>query len=189
MSLPQYLTQRLLVRLSVTLREPNVRNSPEGFYSSDFYASNLISYLTQRTDEERSKPFMAFLPFSAPHWPLQCLPSDRDRYKGSYDDGPDALRKRRLQRLIELGLVEPDVKAHPVTTSAKDWEEMTDGERRMSSRAMEVYAGMVTAMDRAIGEVYEHLASTGELENTVILFMSDNGAEGAAHGEPHDWVR
>ncbi|WVF67032.1 hypothetical protein IAT40_001775 [Kwoniella sp. CBS 6097] len=160
--------------------EANTTNTSNGFYSSDFYADNLIKYLRSRTDEENTKPFFAFLPFSAPHWPLQCLPQDRDLYKGMYDNGPEALRKRRLERLIELDLVKADVVPHEVVAKTAEWDEMTPAQRRMSSRAMEVYAGMVTAMDRAIGRVIDHLDATGVLDNTVVIFQSDNGAEGAA---------
>lgn len=157
---------------------PNTANAVDGFYSSDFYARKLVEQLEERPDP--LQPFFAYLPFTAPHWPLQCLPEDRDRYKGRYDDGPDALRLKRLRRLIEIGLVKGDVVPHEVVASTAEWEDMTDNERKMSARAMEVYAGMVDSMDRSIGRVIEHLEAKGELDNTVVMFMSDNGAEGAA---------
>ena len=144
----------------------------------------MIDYLKERTPEQKEKPFFGYLAFSATHWPLQCLPEDRDLHKGNYDDGPDALRKRRLEGLIKQGLVKPDVVPHPVVApAAKEWADMTPGERKLSARAMEVFAGMTTCMDRETGRVIDYLRETGELDNTVVMFMSDNGAEGAALGE------
>lgn len=98
-----------------------------------------------------------------------------------YDDGPDALTQKRLQRLKKLGLVDEDVEHHPpVGVLGKGWEEMSAEEKKLSARKMEVFAAMVEVLDTNIGRVIDHLESTGELENTFVLFMSDNGAEGAA---------
>ena len=105
------------------------------------------------------------------------------RYKGVYDDGPYALRKRRLQALQDLGLVDPAVVPHEMETAtlgAEEWNQMSPEERRLSSRAMEAYAGMVDSIDVNVGRVVDYLKSTGEYDNTMIVFMSDNGAEGAA---------
>lgn len=97
-----------------------------------------------------------------------------------YDDGPDELTKRRLQRMKELGLVADDVtSASPVGEIGKAWGEMTKEERMISARKMEVFAAMVEVLDTSIGRVTDYLRSTEELDNTFVLFMSDNGAEGA----------
>jgi arylsulfatase len=100
-------------------------------------------------------------------------------YAGAYDDGPAALRQKRLRGMGELGLCAPDIKAHPVIADGPQWEDLPADERKLSARAMEVYAAMVDRMDWNIGRVIDHLRNTGELSNTVIVFMSDNGAEGA----------
>lgn len=98
-----------------------------------------------------------------------------------YDDGPDALTQKRLRRLKELGLVGEDVEhSPPVGILGKSWQEMSAEEKKLSARKMEVFAAMVEVLDTNIGRVIDHLESTGELENTFVLFMSDNGAEGAA---------
>ncbi|OJJ42558.1 hypothetical protein ASPZODRAFT_137186 [Penicilliopsis zonata CBS 506.65] len=157
---------------------------PDNFYSSDAYGSKLIEYLSQRSAEEKEKPFFAYLPFSAPHWPLQAPKESADKYRGLYHEGPDALRRRRLERLKQLGLVAVDVKPHPVVTSTGEpeaWDEMDQQTRDLSARAMEVYAGMVDRMDWNIGRVIQYLKDTGEYDNTFVLFMSDNGAEGASY--------
>ncbi|CAK7237078.1 hypothetical protein SBRCBS47491_009854 [Sporothrix bragantina] len=158
---------------------------PDDWYSSDGYADKLLSYLEERTIEEHTnKPFFAYLPFSAPHWPLQAPPEIVAKYRGLYDDGPDALRSKRLQRLKDLGLVSPDTAPHPVVSAPgeqQEWDTLTPDVREKSARAMEVYAGMVDRMDWNIGRVLSYLKASGEYDNTFILFMSDNGAEGASY--------
>ncbi|ESK89863.1 arylsulfatase [Moniliophthora roreri MCA 2997] len=157
----------------------NTTNDPNGFYSSDFYTDNLIKYLSERP---KNKPFFAFLPFSAPHWPLQVHKKYRDKYKGFYSDGPEALRQRRLASLKKLGLIPPDVVPHDVVAPAEsEWASLTNEERELSARAMEAYAGMVENMDENIGKILAYLEEIGEKDNTFIIFQSDNGAEGASY--------
>ncbi|KAH7165274.1 alkaline-phosphatase-like protein, partial [Dactylonectria macrodidyma] len=157
---------------------------PKDFYSSDAYADRMMEYLDNRSAEEKQQPFFAYLPFSAPHWPLQAPKEVCDKYRGFYDDGPEALRQRRLAKLKALGMVDPEVTPHPVVIvdgRPENWDELPENVRHASSRAMEVYAGMVDRMDWNIGRVVKHLKKTGEYENTLIIFMSDNGAEGASY--------
>ncbi|KAF2480539.1 arylsulfatase [Neohortaea acidophila] len=164
---------------------------PKDFYSSDYYATKLLQYLHNRTPEEKEKPLFAYLPFSAPHWPLQAPKESMDQFKGQYADGPEALRLRRLESLKALGMVEPHVVPHPIVTGPNEpaeWSEMTELERAKSARSMEVYAGMVKRMDENIGLVLAYLRDTGEYDNTHIFFMSDNGAEGASY-EARDAIR
>ncbi|KAJ5690113.1 hypothetical protein N7462_004505 [Penicillium macrosclerotiorum] len=131
-----------------------VRHLPEGWYSSDGYGDKMIDYLRE--------------------W----------KESGGADgpDGPEVLRQKRLQRLKELGMVRDDVEAHPVVAEeVKEWEDYTPEEKKMSSTAMEVFAGMVECIDYNVGKVVEYLREIGELDNTFVCFMSDNGAEGAAY--------
>lgn len=105
------------------------------------------------------------------------------RYKGMYDDGPYLLRQRRLKKLVQLGIVDDSVVPHKVETTTQgvgEWDGLTLEEKRLSSRAMEAYAGMVDSIDVNVGKVVDYLKRTGEYDNTFIVFMSDNGAEGAA---------
>ncbi len=161
-----------------------VQDLPPDWYSSDGYASKLLSYLDERTPAERVQPFFAYLPFSAPHWPLQAPAENTGKYRGAYAQGPAALRKQRLARLMALGLVAPDVTPHPVVTALgemAEWDTLAPDVQAKSARAMEVYAGMVDRMDWNIGRVVDYLKASGEYDNTLILFMSDNGAEGASY--------
>jgi arylsulfatase len=148
---------------------------PDGFYSTDAFSGKLIDYLDAR---DADRPFFAYLAFSSPHWPLQAPAEIVAKYRGRYDRGPDILRAERLQRLKSLGLVADDVEPAAVV-GGRPWTELTDDERAISARSMEVYAAMVDRMDWNIGRVIEHLRSAGDLDNTFVLFMSDNGAEGA----------
>ena len=159
-----------------------IRKLPEGWYSSDGYGDKMLGYLKDRKQSNDDRPFFAYFPFTAPHWPLQAPQDLIKHYRGVYDDGPEALRQRRLQRLKDLGMVPPDVEPHPVVADeVRPWDQLTDEERAKSCRAMECFAGMVESIDINVGKVINYLEETGEADNTFICFMSDNGAEGAAY--------
>lgn len=151
------------------------KDVPSDFYSTATFSDKLIDYLSDR--DQPDKPFFAYLPFTAPHWPLQAPRETIEKYKDLYNDGPGALRSKRLQRLIDLGIVSKDVEPAPMT--GERWNSMTDEERAKSARQMEVFAAMVDLIDVHVGRVIDRLEKSGELDNTFILFMSDNGAEGA----------
>ncbi|EXJ84849.1 arylsulfatase [Capronia epimyces CBS 606.96] len=177
-----------LSRNSSIYVEDNTAIAPEdlgpGFYSSESFATRLVHYLEQRDEHQRQQPFFAYLPFSAPHWPLQAPESDRLDYRGVYDEGPDVLRQKRLARLEELGIIAPGTKPHDVIAPpvdrplSREWDTLNETERKFSVRTMETYAAMVQNMDKNIGRVISYLKSSKEFDNTVVIFMSDNGAEG-----------
>ena len=168
-----------LPALSLYTEDDQFVSVDDDFYSSDFYADTLLRYFRERTDDD-DRPFFAYLPFQAPHWPLQAPEETIAKYRGRYDAGPDALREERLAALKRLGLCPPDVAAHPVVADGEpEWSDMSADEQALSARTMEVYAAMVDRMDQNIGRVIDYLTETGELDNTVVIFMSDNGAEGA----------
>jgi len=150
---------------------------PDGFYSSDYFTDRLLGFFDEQHDDAR--PFFAYLPFSAPHWPLQAPEDNVAHYRGRYDAGPEALRAERLARLKTLGLIGESVEAHPVVARSPEWEALSAEQRAVSARSMEVYAGMVERLDWNVGRVIDYLAARGQLDNTVVLFLSDNGAEGA----------
>uniref|UniRef100_A0A060SYD9 ARAD1C00374p n=1 Tax=Blastobotrys adeninivorans TaxID=409370 RepID=A0A060SYD9_BLAAD len=152
---------------------------PSEFYSSDYYTDKLVSFLKERP---KGKPFFAYMPYSAPHWPLQAPEENVQKYKGYYEDGPSALKQKRMQGLIDKGLVDPSVVPHPfVNTGTPEWDAMTPEQQAKSARSMEVYAGMVDRMDYNIGKIIQTLKEQGIYDDTVIVFMSDNGAEGASY--------
>ena len=162
-----------------TYRENGVVVSqlPANFYSSDAFAGRLVDFLAHRTPQERAQPFFAYLAFTAPHWPLQAPAEDIARYRGRYDEGFEVIRARRLARQEQLGLIAPGTAAHPVRQPEGDWDALTADQRRTAARNMEIYAAMVDRLDQNVGRVLAELRRTGELDNTIILFLADNGAE------------
>ncbi|MDH3243421.1 MAG: arylsulfatase [Saprospiraceae bacterium] len=149
---------------------------PDGFYSTDFYAEKAIDYIEESVN--RRKPFFAYLAFTAPHWPLQVPETDLDLYSGVYDQGYEDIGVERIERAKDLGIIPKQVSPPPRSPNVKPWMDLTPGEKRRSSRAMEIYAAMVERMDQAIGRVLNYLKTRELYENTFIVFLSDNGAEG-----------
>jgi arylsulfatase len=154
-----------------------VTSLPADFYSSDFFAAQLIDQLrATRTGSDAAKPFFAYLAFTAPHAPLQAPPETIAKYKSRYDAGYDVLREQRIKRQRELGLLDPTVQPHhPVDTVP--WNSLSPAEQQISARKMEIFAAMVDRLDEAVGRVVAELKANGEFDNTVIVFLSDNGAE------------
>ncbi|RSM00815.1 hypothetical protein CEP52_008927 [Fusarium oligoseptatum] len=155
---------------------------PKDYYSSDYFTDRLITYLKDREDDDK-RPFFAYLPFQAPHFPLQAPKDYIEKYDGVYDDGPERVREQRIERLKKLGFISSDAKPaafseYPHRMSNRNWEHRDDMARKRSARKMAVFAGMVERMDWNIGKVMDHLEATGQRENTIVFFLSDNGAEG-----------
>jgi len=157
-------------------RENGVRvHVPRDFYSSQFYTDKLMEYLDGR---KAGKPFFAYLSFTAPHDPLHVPDDWLDRYRGRYDGGYDALRASRLERMKALGLIAPDAKPFPRLGNIPAWEKLTEEQKRMEARKMELYASMIENIDQNLGRLFEHLERTGDFEHTLVIFFSDNGANG-----------
>jgi arylsulfatase len=154
-----------------------VTSVPKDFYSSDYFAATLVDELrASRAGPDGAKPFFAYLAFTAPHAPLQAPAETIAKYKGHYDAGYEVLRDQRLKRQRELGLLNPAVQPHhPVDTVP--WASLSPAEKQASARKMEIYAAMVDRLDKGVGQVIAELKASGEFDNTVIFFLSDNGAE------------
>lgn len=148
---------------------------PKTFYSSEFYVNKTLDYL--KTDAKSDKPFFAYLAFQANHIPLQAPQEFIDKYKGRYNAGWDVLRQERRNKAIELGLVPPNTPMAALPATHVAWDSLSPQDKAYQARRMEVYAAMAEAMDFHIGRLMAHLKQTGEYDNTVFVFMSDNGAE------------
>lgn len=150
---------------------------PPDFYSSDYFSDKLIQYLGEHAEQHPDKPFFAYLAYTAPHFPLQAPPESIAKYHGRYDAGWSALREQRIARQRELGLIpqEGDI-GH--ASKLDDWDALSPEEKARSARSMEIFAAMVDRVDWNIGRILEQLRKQGALDNTVIVFLSDNGAEG-----------
>lgn len=152
---------------------------PIDFYSTTSYTDKMIEFLRNKPQD---KPFFGYLAYTAPHDPLQVPDEWLDRYKGEYDDGYPAMKNARTRRMKSMGLITEDMDINPATDHFERWENLSDEERRSQARKMEICAAMIEILDEGIGKVVAHLKQTGEYDDTIILFMSDNGANPK---EPH----
>jgi len=148
---------------------------PEGVFSTDVYTDKMIAYIDQR---QTGKPFFAYLAYTAPHWPLQVPDNYINRYKGRYDIGYDSLREVRFASQKAAGIVPENAVLGERNPEIRPWSDLSTEEKKSESRKMEIYAAMVENLDDHIGQLIQFLKKTGLLDNTVIVFMSDNGAAG-----------
>lgn len=145
-------------------------------YSSQYYADRMIRYIA--ADKDSGRPFFGMLAFTAPHWPLQAPDAAIEKYRGRYDGGFDALLQARLQKQKDLGIIPADAQAAARSPKGKAWDSLSQEERQREARAMEIYAAMIDQMDVNTGRVFDYLRQNGLYDNTIVIFMSDNGAEG-----------
>lgn len=147
---------------------------PKDYYSSGFVVRKMIDYI--EADRKSGKPFLASVNFLANHIPVQAPDSDIARYAAMYRDGWTALRAARAKRAAALGIMPAGVPMVTMPTTP-DWAKLDADERAAAVRVMQAYAGMATAMDREVGRLVAHLKATGDYDNTIFVFLSDNGAE------------
>lgn len=147
---------------------------PKDYYSSRFVVQKMIDYID--SDRASGKPFFASVNFLANHIPVQAPDSDIARYQAMYREGWTALRAARAKRAAALGIMPAGA---PMVTMATtpDWQKLDSDERKAAVRVMQAYAGMATAADREIGRLVAHLKATGDYDNTIFVFLSDNGPE------------
>lgn len=146
----------------------------EGAYSTDFYTDKIIQYID--LNRESGQAFFAFAAFTSPHWPLQVDKKYWEKYEGRYDEGYEILRERRLESLKNAGMIPSDAVLALIHDSVVPWDSLSKEEKLKEARKMELYAGMVDNLDHNIGRIIAYLKDIGEYENTLIVFMSDNGA-------------
>ncbi|MBO9152222.1 arylsulfatase [Chitinophaga sp. GCM10012297] len=150
-----------------------VKQVPDGYYHTDAINDTAAKYV--REFSKGKQPFFIYVAQNAPHWPLQAKPADIEKYKNTYTQGWDAIREARYAKLVQYGLIDP--KKAPLSPRVKNdlsWENNPD--KAWDARAMAVHAAMVDCMDQGIGRIVAALKETGELDNTLIVFLSDNGA-------------
>ncbi|HWB07549.1 MAG TPA: arylsulfatase [Verrucomicrobiales bacterium] len=193
------------ILLDDVLQPPIVAGS--GFYTTIAFADHAIGCLKEHQAQHAGKPFFSYLAFTVPHFPLQALPEDIAKYRERYKRGWNALRAERFQRQQKIGLIqgvlsppEPDIIAPSGTAAQAEqigpgeirqafaWNSLTDIQHDLQSTKLAIHAAMVDRMDREIGRVIDQLKAMNALENTVILFLSDNGAsaELLVRGDGHD---
>ncbi|MBP7052496.1 MAG: arylsulfatase [Phycisphaerae bacterium] len=150
----------------------------EGFYITDAFSDHAVQLLDEHGRDER--PVFLYLAYTAPHWPLHALPEDIARYRGKYSKGWDAIREERYQRMVKMGLIRDQWKMSPRDGENPPWSEEKDQE--LMDLKMAVYAAQIERMDRGIGRVLDKIRDLGKQENTLVMFLSDNG--GCAEGGP-----
>ena len=161
--------------LNFTLNGKPLDKLPDDYFSSQAYADFIIKCIEEHKDD--GKPFFAYLSFQAVHSPLQVPDDWLDKYKGVYDKGYDAIRAERLAHMKELGIVGKESVLAPRLPYVSAWDKLTPEQQKQSDRKMEIFAAMVANMDFHIGRVLDRLKELGKLDNTLVVFLSDNGAE------------
>lgn len=147
-----------------------------GFHSSEDYTAAIINNIEENRAD--GKPFFAYLALQAPHDPFQLPNEWLDKYKGQYDQGYDVTRAARIERMKKLGIIAAHATVFPRLQKVPAWTELSEEDRRQSARRMELYAGMVENMDANIGKLIDYLKAKNLYDNTLIVFLSDNGPEG-----------
>ncbi len=159
-----------------------VTSLPDDFYTTIAYTDRMIGYIDEASAADR--PFFGYMAYTAPHWPIQALDADMAKVRGRYDEGYDVIRARRFERMKALGLIPADAAEPRMADGFTPWNELSPERQAEEIAVMEAYAAMVERLDAEIGRLRDHLAAIGELDNTLIMFMSDNGAEGTRDDGP-----
>ena len=154
--------------------ERDVYQAPNDFYSTDAFTDYAIEFVKEAVQVDR--PFFLYVAHNAPHFPLHALPEDIAKYRGKYSEGWDVIRKRRFQRMQELGIIDEAWELSARDPKVESWDSLTARQKQFLEPMMEVYAAMVDRLDQNIGRLVAFLEAQQQMDNTLILFMSDNGA-------------
>lgn len=144
------------------------------FYHTDAFTNYAVDRLEEYKDVDQ--PFVLYLAYTAPHYPMHAWPEDIAKYEETYNGGWDQLREERYQRMLEMGIIDTTYKFSPRAGRVNAWDSLSKKEQAEKAYIMAVYAAMIDRMDQGIGKVIDKLKELGEYENTLIIFMSDNGA-------------
>jgi arylsulfatase A-like enzyme len=158
----------------ITYMNDTITITDEDYYTTDAFTEYAIRFIDESIQEDKNRPFFLYLSYTAPHWPIQAPAEDIAKYRGKYMDGWGALREERYARMIDMGLIDP---SWPLTNQdARNWNSLSDEQKDESDFRMAIYAAMVDRMDQNIGNLVNFLEANDELDNTIIIFLNDNGA-------------
>lgn len=146
-------------------------NFPADYYTTDAFGENAVNYIKEQKDKN---PFFLYLAFTAPHWPLQAKKEDIEHVQAAYAVGWDSIKHERLRKQIAMGLARPEWKL--TEKEMRPWKEVSEQDKKNEAYRMSVYAAMVYRMDLNIGRLIQTLKDKGSLANSLIFFLSDNGA-------------
>lgn len=165
------------ISLGNTLLETVESTTDEAYYTTDAFTDYAVRFIREhRSGTTKEAPYFLYLAYTAPHWPLQAFEDDIEKYRGKYKMGWEKLREQRYRRQVELGLVDASWPLSPKTPGIPDWDSLDAEKQDEMDLKMAVYAAMVDRVDQNIGKLVAHLKEAGTFENTLILFLSDNGA-------------
>ena len=149
---------------------------PDGRYATELYTDKLIEFIEE--DKDEGNPFFVYAAYTSPHWPLQVPDDYLHLYSGRYDQGYDVLREQRFDSLKEAKIIPADAELPPRNDDITPWVDLTAEQQRRESRKMELYAALVDNLDDHVGRLLDYLKENDLYDNTLIIFMSDNGAAG-----------
>ena len=161
------------------LRPAEFKADGSGFHFTDAIADEAVRFVSDHAKQHADDPFLLYVAFTSPHWPLHAPPELIDSYDGAYDGGFPQARQARLAKQKASGLLPEDTGLAPMP---RPWSQVPEGEREWEQACMATHAAMVTQMDAGIGRLLDELERTGVAENTVVMFLSDNGASAEPMG-------
>jgi arylsulfatase len=171
--------ERYVVRGEKVLYDSKT-DPPAGWYSTDAYTDEGLKYVEEAVQDK--KPFFWYLAYNAPHFPLQAKPDDIAKYRGRYKAGWDKIRQRRYERLVELGLIDGTWKLSPRDERVPAWNALSQVEQDQQDLRMATYAATIDCVDQNVGKIVGKLRRWNALDNTLILFLHDNGGQAGAGG-------
>ncbi|MGQ8338690.1 arylsulfatase [Sunxiuqinia sp. A32] len=158
----------------ITLGNDTISISDPDYYSTDAFTDNAISFIQETKAETPEKPFFLYLAYNAPHWPLQAPKEDIDKYRERYSEGWGTLRQERYKRMIEMGIIDKDWGLSP--QDSREWDSLSKEKKEEMQLRRAIYAAQVDLMDQNIGYLVDYLEKNELIDNTVIIFIDDNGA-------------
>ncbi len=166
--------ERLVVRGDEVLYSPK-KDPPQGWYATDAYTDEGLKYVEEAVKDK--KPFFWYLAYNAPHFPLQAKPEDIAKYRGKYKVGWDKIRQQRYEKLIELGLIDSKWKLSPRDSLIPAWGTLSEKQKDEQDERMAIYAAMIDCVDQNVGKIIDKLKELNAFDNTLILFLHDNGGQ------------
>lgn len=158
----------------IVLDNQDITPPAEGFYMTDAFTDHAMGFLDLQKKENPGKPFFLYLAYTAPHFPLHAYESDIAKYENLYQQGWDVTREKRYQKMTRLGLIDARYQLTPRPEDIPAWDSVTDKDKWV--RKMATYAAMIDRMDQNIGKLVASLKANGQFDNTMIIFISDNGS-------------
>jgi arylsulfatase A-like enzyme len=156
--------------------------APEGFYYTDAISDHARRFIDEHQKDSPDNPFFLYVAYTAPHWPLHAKPEDIAEYRGKFTEGWDILRERKFQRMREMGILEKHWGLSERDPGVPAWDELSPSKQDEFDLRMAIYAAQISSVDQGVGRIVQSLEANGILDNTLILFLSDNGG---CHEEIH----